>query len=66
MRPLADRHRVEVFIEALGRATTHDVRIYLVGGATAVLMGWRSATIDVDLFMRPEHDALLRAIPALK
>jgi hypothetical protein len=37
-----------------------------VGGATAVLMGWRSTTIDVDFVMRPEDDALLRAIPALK
>lgn len=38
----------------------------LVGGTTAVLMGWRLSTVDVDLVMRPEDDALLRAIPALK
>lgn len=42
------------------------MRVYLVGGATAVLLGWRGTTIDVDLVMRPEDDALLRAIPALK
>jgi hypothetical protein len=34
--------------------------------ATAVLLGWRGTTIDVDFVMRPEDDALLRAIPALK
>jgi uncharacterized nucleotidyltransferase DUF6036 len=37
-----------------------------VGGATAVLHGWRPTTIDVDLVMRPEDDTLLRAIPDLK
>lgn len=31
-----------------------------------MLVGWRNATVDVDLVMRPESDALLRAIPALK
>lgn len=43
-----------------------DVRVYLVGGATAVLLGWRPTTIDVDLVMRPEDDTLLRAIAGLK
>ncbi len=37
-----------------------------MGGTTAVLMGWRASTIDVDFVMRPEDDALLRAIPSLK
>lgn len=40
--------------------------MYLVGGATAVLLEWRATTIDVDLVVRPEDDALLRALPALK
>lgn len=53
-------------MEALGRAARSAVRVYLVGGTTAVLMGWRSATVDVDLVMQPEDDTLLRAIPALK
>ncbi len=53
-------------MEAFGRAAGADVRVHLVGGATAVLIGWRSTTIDVDFVMRPEDDALLRAIPALK
>lgn len=51
---------------AFGRAARGDVRVYLVGGATAVLLGWRATTIDVDLVLRPEDDALLRAVPALK
>ena len=53
-------------MEALARAADRELRIYLVGGTTAVLMGWRPSTIDVDLVTRPEDDALLRAIPAIK
>jgi len=37
-----------------------------VGGTSAVLVGWRATTIDVDLVFRPESDAMLRAIPMLK
>jgi hypothetical protein len=42
------------------------VRIYLTGGSTAVIEGWRETTVDVDLRFEPEADELLRAIPALK
>ena len=31
-----------------------------------MLVGWRDTTIDIDLVMRPESDAMLRAIPELK
>jgi hypothetical protein len=31
-----------------------------------VLVGWRDATVAIDLVMRPESDAMLRAIPLLK
>ena len=53
-------------MEALARAADRELRVYLVGGTTAVLMGWRSSTIDVDLVTSPENDALPRAIPAIK
>ncbi|HVT38003.1 MAG TPA: DUF6036 family nucleotidyltransferase [Gemmatimonadaceae bacterium] len=66
MRPLADRERIERLIHALGEAAEQNVRIFLLGGTTAVLMGWRVTTIDVDFVMRPEDDAVLRAIPGLK
>jgi len=66
MRGLANRDRIRALMEALGRAAHNDVRIFLVGGTTAVIEGWRDATIDFDFVMRPEDDALLRAIPALK
>jgi hypothetical protein len=66
VRGLGDRERIRRLMEAFGRGARTDVRIYLVGGATAVLLGWRATTIDVDLVMRPEDDTLLRAIPGLK
>lgn len=31
-----------------------------------MLLGWRGTTIDVDLKLVPEQDAVLRAIPGLK
>lgn len=66
MREVADRERIDRFMRALGQAARRDVRIYWVGGTTAVLLGWRATTIDVDLVMQPEDEALLRAIGPLK
>lgn len=66
MRQLADRDRIEAFLAALAREATGATDIFLVGGTSAVLIGWRPTTMDLDLVMRPESDALLRAIPALK
>ena len=66
MRQLADPERIRAFMRALGAEADQDARVYLTGGATAVLIGWRAATIDVDLKMVPELDRLFRAIPRLK
>ena len=51
---------------ALARHATADVDVFVVGGTSAVLVGWRATTIDIDLVMRPESDAMLRAMPLLK
>ncbi|MFQ5890976.1 MAG: DUF6036 family nucleotidyltransferase [Gemmatimonadota bacterium] len=66
MRELATAERIRRLMEALGRAARAEGRAYFTGGATAVLIGWREATIDVDLKLVPEQDAVLRAIPRLK
>lgn len=66
MRLLADRARIEQFVETLGREADADTRVYLTEGATAVLHGWRVSTVDVDIRIEPENDALLRAIPNIK
>ena len=66
MRALADGDRIHRFMRALGAASPEEARVYFTGGATAVLHGWRASTIDVDIRVVPEHDALFRAIPQLK
>lgn len=66
MRPPVDEQRLRALARELGRIAPTPVRIYLTGGSTAVLEGWRDTTIDVDLRFEPEADELLRALPALK
>ena len=51
---------------SLGAAARNESRIYFTGGVSAVLMGWRRSTIDVDLKLVPDHDELLRLLPGLK
>jgi hypothetical protein len=66
VRALADRGRIQRFLRALGAEAEDETAAYLAGGATAVLLGWRESTIDVDLTLVPESDHLLRAISRLK
>jgi hypothetical protein len=66
MREPADAARIQQFMRALGAAAPREGTCYLVGGATAVLHGWRETTIDVDIELDPEQDELLRALPAIK
>ncbi len=66
MRELADSTRIEQFMRELGRAARVEGRVYLTGGATAVLHGWRETTVDVDIKLMPDRDELLREIPRLK
>src|ERR671936_696952 len=53
-------------MQALGQAARRQGDCYLTGGATAVLLGWRPATLDVDIKLEPEQDEVLRALPAIK
>lgn len=66
MRALADADRVRRFMRALGEAADGPARVYFTGGATAVLLGWRQSTIDVDIRVEPDRDAIFRAIARLK
>jgi hypothetical protein len=66
VRELADAERIRAFMRALGREAERPGRVLFTGGATAVLLGWRGSTIDVDIKLLPEQDAVLRAIPRLK
>lgn len=50
----------------LGRRIKNKGRIYLTGGATAVLMDWRETTIDIDMKPVPDTDEIFQAIALLK
>lgn len=66
MRELATKTRIIEFMRLFGRKTHIEVRVYFTGGSTAVLLGWRDTTLDIDLRFDPEPDELYRAIPELK
>jgi len=66
MRELADAERIRRFMRALGAAADGEGAVYSTGGATAVLVGWRKSTIDVDVLIVPDSDALLRSLPRIK
>ncbi len=53
-------------MKAVGAEAPRSTRVYFTGGASAVLLGWRETTIDVDIKIVPERDQILRAIPRLK
>jgi len=65
VRRLATAERIRTFLSRLGGAARSPATAYLTGGSTAVLLGWRDSTIDVDLKLVPDSE-LLRALPALK
>jgi hypothetical protein len=66
MRELATADRIQRFMQHLGAVAPREGVCYLVGGGTAVLLGWRETTIDVDIELDPEQDEVLRALPAIK
>jgi hypothetical protein len=66
MRQPVTANTLQVFMQALAAAVTTPGRIYLVGGATSVLFGWRTSTIDIDLKVIPESDEILRKLTELK
>lgn len=53
-------------MRVVGAAADAEARLYFTGGATAVILGWRSSTIDVNIRFIPELDSLFRALTGLK
>jgi len=62
MRLESDIVKIESFMVAMGKQVRGKGRIYLTGGATAVLYGWRGMTIDIDIKPDPEPAGLFEAI----
>lgn len=66
MRAPAEPAGIRALARALGQVARRPTKLYLTGGATAVLRAWRPTTLDIDLRLEPEADELLREIPRLK
>ena len=66
MRDRADAERIQSFMRSAGAAAATEGVCYFTGGATAVLIGWRASTIDVDVALVPEQDELMRELPRIK
>ena len=66
MREAADAERIARLSRELGRVVPPGTRMYLTGGATAVLEGWRESTVDIDVRFEPDADAALERIRDLK
>lgn len=58
--------RIREFLRRFGRTVRGPGTVFLTGGATALLLGWRTATLDVDLSMDPEPRGAFEAIARLK
>lgn len=69
LRPSVDQRRITDFLRVLGETSRVAGRVYLVGGASVVLEGYRARTLDIDLTIEaaPEHEArLLQVLRELK
>jgi hypothetical protein len=66
MRRPVDSDRIRAFAREVGRHARRETKLYLTGGATAVLHGWRDMTVDIDVRFEPDDDEIFRAIAGLK
>lgn len=66
MRANTTKDRIDQLMRRMGAAVKSEGRVYFAGGVTAVLMGWRETTIDVDLKAEPEPQGFFECLPRLK
>src|SRR3974390_1410621 len=66
MRRRVTRATLEEFMRELAAASRSPGKVYLTGGATALLLGFREQTIDIDLKLDPEPQGAFEAIASLK
>lgn len=66
MRGATNVEKVRRLMSDLGRAVRSPGRVYFTGGASAVLLGWRDTTLDIDLKPDPEPIGFFEALPRLK
>jgi hypothetical protein len=66
MRQPTTKAKIESLMARLGELATGEGTIYLVGGASALLHGWRDTTLDVDMKLLPEPKGVFEAIAKVK
>ena len=54
------------FMQELAAAARSPGKVYFTGGATALLLGFREQTIDIDVKLEPEPEGAFEAIAVLK
>jgi len=66
MRRKVTAEKLRQFMKELAAAARSPGKVYLTGGATALLLGFRDQTIDIDLRLDPEPGGVFEAIAQLK
>jgi hypothetical protein len=66
MRSTVDPEKIEKLMEILGREARDSGSVYFTGGASALLIGWRNSTVDIDIRLDPEPPGIFQAIAKLK
>jgi hypothetical protein len=66
MRSNVDPEKIKQMMQAFGRAAEGSGAIYFTGGASALLVGWRSSTVDIDIRLDPEPPGIFQAIAKIK
>jgi hypothetical protein len=66
MRSNIDLQKIEQFMKALDKEAHSSGCIYFTGGASALLIGWRNSTVDIDIRLDPEPSGIFQAIAKLK
>jgi hypothetical protein len=66
MRSNIDFQKIEQLMKSLGKEARGSGCIYFTGGASALLIGWRSSTVDIDIRLDPEPLGIFQAIATLK
>lgn len=66
MRDPLDVTKLVATLAALGQRARGPGRIYLTGGATALMLGFRAMTKDLDIKLEPEPEGVFEAIRDVK
>jgi hypothetical protein len=66
MRRKVTPESLHEFMRELASAARSPGKVYLTGGATALLLGFRRQTIDIDIRLDPEPGGVFEAIAHLK